>query len=395
MIPNTNYGKLKDSYLFSEVARRVAEYSKAHPEKEIIKMGIGDVTLPLCTAVVEAMKKAAEDMGKAETFHGYGPEQGYDFLREKIKAYYAENNVELDLNEIFISDGAKSDLGNILDILGKDNTVLIPDPVYPVYVDTNVMDGRNIIYADANESNGFLPMPDEKVKADIIYICSPNNPTVDVYNIEQLKEWVDYATANNSLILFDSAYESFVADKSLPRSIFEVEGAKKCAIEFCSLSKTAGFTGTRCGYTVVSNELVYDGMKLNKLWLRRQTTKFNGVSYIVQKAAEAVFTPEGRKQIAENIMYYRENARIITNTLGEIGIQYYGGINSPYIWLKCPDDMDSWAFFDKLLTTAGVIGTPGAGFGKNGEKYFRLTAFSSKENTQKAMLKFKELFSAK
>ena len=331
MIPNTNYNQLKDSYLFSEIAKRVAEYSNLNPEKEIIKMGIGDVTLPLCNAVVEAMKHAAEDLGKAETFHGYGPEQGYDFLREKIKDYYAENNVELDLNEIFISDGAKSDLGNILDILGKDNTVLIPDPVYPVYVDTNIMDGRNIIYADANESNGFLPMPDYSIKADIIYICSPNNPTGAVYNKEQLQKWVDYAISNNSLILFDSAYEAFVADKSLPRSIFQIEDAKKCAIEFCSLSKTAGFTGVRCGYTVVPNGLVFSDMKLNKLWLRRQTTKFNGVSYIVQKGAEAVFSEEGRRQIAENIMYYRENANIITNTLSEIGIKFYGGINSPYI----------------------------------------------------------------
>ena len=391
MIPNTNYNQLKDSYLFSEIAKRVAEYSNLNPEKEIIKMGIGDVTLPLCNAVVEAMKHAAEDLGKAETFHGYGPEQGYDFLREKIKDYYAENNVELDLNEIFISDGAKSDLGNILDILGKDNTVLIPDPVYPVYVDTNIMDGRNIIYADANERNGFLPMPDYSIKADIIYICSPNNPTGAVYNKEQLQKWVDYAISNNSLILFDSAYEAFVADKSLPRSIFQIEDAKKCAIEFCSLSKTAGFTGVRCGYTVVPNGLVFSDMKLNKLWLRRQTTKFNGVSYIVQKGAEAVFSEEGRRQIAENIMYYRENANIITNTLSEIGIKFYGGINSPYIWLKCPDNMGSWEFFDKLLYSAGVIGTPGAGFGKNGDKYFRLTAFSSRENTQKAMLKLKNL----
>ena len=393
MTPNTNYNQLKDSYLFSEIAKRVAEYSNLNPEKEIIKMGIGDVTLPLCTAVVEAMKQAAEDLGKAETFRGYGPEQGYDFLRKKIKDYYVENNVELDLNEIFISDGAKSDLGNILDILGKDNTVLIPDPVYPVYVDTNIMDGRNIIYADANESNGFLPMPNNSIKADIIYICSPNNPTGAVYNKEQLQKWVDYAISNNSLIQFDSAYDAFVADKSLPRSIFEVEDAKKCAIEFCSLSKTAGFTGVRCGYTVVPNGLIFSGMKLNKLWLRRQTTKFNGVSYIVQKGAEAVFSAEGRRQITENILYYRQNAGITTNTLSDIGIKFYGGINSPYIWLKCPDNMDSWEFFDKLLYSAGVIGTPGAGFGKNGDKYFRLTAFSSRDNTQKAMLKLKNLIS--
>ncbi len=390
MIPNTNYNQLTESYLFSEIAKRAAEYSKANPEKEVIKMGIGDVTLPLCKAVIEAMKQAVEDLAVAETFHGYGPEQGYDFLREKIKNYYAENGVELDLNEIFISDGAKSDIGNILDILGKDNTVLIPDPVYPVYVDTNIMDGRNIIYADANENNGFLPMPDYNIKADIIYICSPNNPTGAVYNKEQLEKWIEYANKNNSLILFDAAYEAFVSDKEIPRSIFQIDGAETCSVEICSLSKTAGFTGTRCGYTVIPNKLIFNNMSLNKLWLRRQTTKFNGVSYIVQKGAEAVFTAEGRKQISENIDYYRLNAKIITETLDEIGISYCGGINSPYIWLKCPYEMTSWEFFDRLLFSAGVIGTPGAGFGKNGDRYFRLTAFSSHDKTEKAMLRLKE-----
>lgn len=388
---NENYAKLKESYLFSEIAHRVNAYSAANPDKKLIKMGIGDVTLPLCDAVVQAMKTAADEMGKAETFRGYGPEQGYDFLKEKIRAYYAKIGVELAPDSIFISDGAKSDLGNILDIFSKDNTVLIPDPVYPVYVDTNVMDGRNIVFADANEQNGFLPLPDENTDADIVYICSPNNPTGAVYDKDGLKKWIAYAKEHKAVILFDAAYESFVADPTLPRSIYEIDGAKECAIEFCSLSKTAGFTGTRCGYTVVPDELVFDGHSLNKFWLRRQTTKFNGVSYIVQRAAEAVFTDEGQKQIRANIDYYRENAKIITTAFDELGITYFGGKNSPYIWMKCPNGMDSWTFFDYLLKNAGVVGTPGAGFGKNGEGFFRLTSFSNHENTQEAMKRFKEL----
>ena len=388
---NENYAKLKESYLFSEIAHRVSAFSKEHPEKKLIRMGIGDVTLPLCDAVVSAMKHASEEMGKAETFRGYGPEQGYDFIKEKIREYYAKRGVSLSPDSIFISDGAKSDLGNILDIFSKDNTVLIPDPVYPVYVDTNVMDGRKIVFADANEKNGFLPLPDDKTDADIIYICSPNNPTGAVYDREGLTKWVDFAKKHGSVILFDAAYEAFVADKELPRSIYEIEGAKECAIEFCSLSKTAGFTGTRCGYTVVPEELIFGGHSLNKFWLRRQTTKFNGVSYIVQRAAEAVFSDEGQKQIIENINYYRENARIITSAFDELGITYFGGKNSPYIWMKCPDGMDSWTFFDRLLTDAGVVGTPGAGFGENGEGFFRLTSFSNHENTTEAMERFKIL----
>ena len=388
---NENYAKLKESYLFSEIAHRVNAYSAANPDKKLIKMGIGDVTLPLCDAVVQAMKTAADEMGKAETFRGYGPEQGYDFLKEKIRAYYAKIGVELAPDSIFISDGAKSDLGNILDIFSKDNKVLIPDPVYPVYVDTNVMDGINIVFADANEQNGFLPQPDENTDADIVYICSPNNPTGAVYDKDGLKKWIAYAKEHKAVILFDAAYESFVADPTLPRSIYEIDGAKECAIEFCSLSKTAGFTGTRCGYTVVPDELVFDGHSLNKFWLRRQTTKFNGVSYIVQRAAEAVFTDEGQKQIRANIDYYRENAKIITTAFDELGITYFGGKNSPYIWMKCPNGMDSWTFFDYLLKNAGVVGTPGAGFGENGEGFFRLTSFSNHENTQEAMKRFKAL----
>ena len=331
-------------------------------------------------------------MGKKETFKGYGPEQGYNFLKSSIQSYYKNFNVLLDSNEIFISDGAKSDLGNILDLFDKDNKVLIPDPVYPVYVDTNTMAGRKIIFIDANEENNFLPLPDEEVKTDLIYICSPNNPTGAVYNREQLKKWVDYAVKNNAIILFDSAYESFVSDNELPRSIYEIEGAKNCAIEFCSFSKTAGFTGTRCGYTIVPNELVFDNMSLNKMWLRRQTTKFNGVPYIVQKGAEAVFTPDGQKQIQENLNYYKQNAKIISDTLDKLNIKYTGGKNSPYIWLKCPNNMNSWDFFDLLLTKIAVVGTPGAGFGKNGENWFRLTSFNTLEKTTEAMERFYNLF---
>ena len=382
---NKNYLNLEASYLFSTIAKKVSEYSDANPDKNIIRLGIGDVTLPLCNAVVNAMKSAVEEMGVQETFRGYGPEQGYDFLKSAIRDYYAKHNVSLELDEIFISDGAKSDLGNILDILGTDNRVMVQDPVYPVYVDTNIMAGRKIVYSDSNESNGFLPMPDENVKADIIYLCSPNNPTGAVYTKEQLAEWIKYARKNNALILFDSAYEAFISDETLPRSIFEIEGAKECAIEFCSFSKTAGFTGTRCGYTVVPNALVYDDTKLNKLWLRRQTTKFNGVPYIVQKGAAAVFTEEGQKEIMKNIGYYKENAKIITDALDKLGIWYTGGTNSPYIWLKCPNNMKSWEFFDYLLNNVQIVGTPGSGFGNNGEGYFRVTSFGSREKTVEAM----------
>lgn len=385
---NENYYNLEQSYLFSTVARKVNEFSKNNPDKKIIRLGIGDVTLPLCKAVVDALHSAADEMGNKETFRGYGPEQGYDFLQNAVKKYYENRNVELDTDEIFISDGAKSDLGNILDLFSKDNTVLVPDPVYPVYVDTNVMAGRNVIYANANESNGFLPLPDSNQKSDIIYICSPNNPTGAVYNKEQLKKWVDYALNVKAVILFDAAYECFISDDTLPKSIYEISGAKKCAIEFCSLSKTAGFTGTRCGYTVVPHELG----ELNKFWLRRQTTKFNGVPYIVQRAAQAVFSDEGQKEIKENINYYKENAKLISLTLDECNIWHVGGKNSPYIWLKCPNNMKSWEFFDYLLENIQVVGTPGSGFGKNGEGFFRLTSFGSRENTKEAMERFKKLF---
>lgn len=388
---NKNYSRLAQSYLFSTIAKKVNEYTAENPSAEIIRLGIGDVTLPLAPAVVKALEDASREMGKKETFRGYGPEQGYDFLKVSIAQYYEKKGVSLENDEIFISDGAKSDLGNILDLFDTDNTVLVPDPVYPVYVDTNIMAGRKIVYLNANESNGFLPLPDSSVNADIIYICSPNNPMGAVYTKEQLSKWVDYALEHGAVILFDSAYEAFVRDSSLPTSIYQIPGAEKCAVEFCSFSKTAGFTGTRCGYTIVPNELVFDGMSLNKMWLRRQTTKFNGVPYIIQKGAAAVFTDEGQKQIHENLDYYIQNARVISDAFDKMGIWYTGGKNSPYIWLKCPNGMGSWEYFDFLLKNAGVVGTPGEGFGKNGEGFFRLTAFNTHENTVKAVEKIKSV----
>lgn len=394
---NENYLNLKQSYLFSEVAHRVAAYQEAHPDKKVIRLGIGDVTLPIGGDVIRAMHEGVDDQASAATFKGYGPEQGYAFVRDAVVDYYRRNGVSIEAGEVFVSDGAKSDTGNITDLFAQDNVILIPDPVYPVYVDTNIMNGRKITYIDAKAENNFLPMPDKNVHADIIYICSPNNPTGAAYNKEQLKEWVDHALANDAIILYDSAYECFITDESLPRSIFAIEGAKKCAIEFCSLSKTAGFTGTRCGYTIVPKDLKFTAsngteMSLNAMWNRRQTTKFNGVSYIVQKGAAAVFTEEGMAQCRENIKYYQENARIIAQTLDKKNVRYFGGINSPYIWFECPLGMESWDFFDYMLDKIQVVGTPGAGFGNNGKNFFRLTAFGSKENTIEAMERFEKLF---
>ncbi|HAG64888.1 MAG TPA: LL-diaminopimelate aminotransferase [Ruthenibacterium lactatiformans] len=387
---NAQYLELKDSYLFATVNRKMREYQAAHPEKKVIKLGIGDVTIPLCSAVTEAMHKAVDEMGCKEHFHGYGPEQGYDFLKEALQAYYGKRNVKLDADEIFISDGAKSDVGNILDIFAKENVVLIPDPVYPVYVDTNVMAGRRIVYAAATRENGFLPMPQADVQADLIYLCSPNNPTGAAYSRDQLQAWVDYANERGAVLLFDAAYESFITDGDVPHSIYEVNGAETCAIEFCSFSKTAGFTGTRCSYTVVPQALVRGSLHLNAMWLRRQTTKYNGVPYIVQRAAAAVFTEEGQKATRAAIDYYRANAAVIAAALDEAGIWYCGGKNSPYIWMQCPGGMKSWDFFDHLLEHAGVVGTPGAGFGAQGEGYFRLTGFGDAEKTRLAAQKLKE-----
>ncbi|MDR1589478.1 MAG: LL-diaminopimelate aminotransferase [Oscillospiraceae bacterium] len=384
---NQNYLNLQESYLFRTIAQKVNAYKAEHPEADIIRFGIGDVTRPLAPAVVEAMGKAVREMGDAATFRGYDDGGvGYDFLREAIAGYYAARGVDVGADEIIVSDGAKSDVGNILDIFGSGAAAVVPDPVYPVYVDTNIMAGNKIIYAGGNESNGFLPPPPSSEAADIIYICSPNNPTGAVYSREGLAAWVDYALRSGAVILFDAAYEAFITDPGLPRSIFEIEGARRCAVEICSFSKLAGFTGVRCGYSVVPRELVSaDGHPLFELWKRRQTTKFNGVSYITQRGAEAALSPEGLAQCRENIAYYRENARITGSALSKLGIEYFGGVNAPYIWLRCPDGMDSWEYFDKLLGEKNVVGTPGGGFGENGKHFFRLTAFGSRENVVRAM----------
>lgn len=394
---NENFLKLQDSYLFSEIAHRVAEYTKRYPDKEVIRLGIGDVTRPLCSCAVQALHEGADAMASAETFKGYGPEQGYAETRDAIAEYYRRNGIEVYPKEIFISDGAKSDTGNITDLFAHDNVILIPDPVYPVYVDSNLMCGNQVTFIQGNAENEFLPMPDENKHVDIIYLCSPNNPTGACYTKEQLQVWVDYALKEEAVILFDSAYEAFITEPELPRSIYAVEGAKKCAIEFCSLSKTAGFTGTRCGYTVIPEELEFsvssgEKMSLNAMWNRRQSTKYNGTSYIVQHAAAKVFSEEGMKECQENLEYYRRNAQLIAETLEELGIPYYGGVNSPYIWFECPNGMDSWKCFDFLLEQIQVVGTPGAGFGKNGKYYFRLTSFGTYKDTLVAMHRFRELF---
>ena len=387
---NRNYDNLVPNYLFAEIAKRTNAYIAAHPEQKVIKLGIGDVTLPLPPVAVAAMKAGADEMGVKETFKGYPDYEGYEFVRKAIADYYAGFGVSIAPDEVFISDGAKSDTGNIGDIFDADNTALIPDPVYPVYVDANIMAGRRIVYAPATRDNNFLAMPDESVHADIIYLCSPNNPTGASYNKTQLKAWVDYAIKNDAVILYDAAYEAFISDES-PRSILSIEGAKECAIEFCSLSKTAGFTGVRCGYTVIPKSLVRDGHNIHDLWYRRQATKFNGVSYPVQCAAAAVFSEEGQRQIRENLSYYKENARIIAEALDELDIYYTGGKNSPYIWLRCPNGMSSWEFFDYLLEKAQVVGTPGEGFGDQGKGYLRLTSFGDRDNTLEAVERIKKL----
>lgn len=398
---NENFLKLEKNYLFVNSAKKVNAYLAANPnpapDKTLIRMGIGDVTLPLAPCTVEAMKKGADEMGVAETFKGYEDSgSGYDFLKKAIAGYYAKRNVSLELDEIKVNDGAKSDCGNIVDIFGNDNVILVTDPAYPVYVDSNRMSGRKIIYADSTPENGFAAMPDYSVHADIIYLCSPNNPTGSVYTKEELAEWVKYAKENDAFIIFDAAYEAFITQENVPHSIYEIEGAKEVAIEMCSLSKTAGFTGVRCGYTIVPLALktkASDGTEVSiaQLWARRQGSKFNGVSYPVQCAAAAVFTDEGLKQVHKNISYYQENARIIGAAMDELGIKYTGGVNSPYIWLQCPNGMDSWEFFDYLLNEIAVVGTPGSGFGKNGEGWFRLTAFGNREKTIEAMERLKKL----
>jgi len=380
---NENYKRIKESYLFSEIANRVNAYVQANPGKEVIRLGIGDVTLPLAPVVVDAMMRAAGEMGKEETFRGYPPESGHEFLKSAVKAHY---KADIKPSEIFISDGAKSDIGNIVDILGENN-VVIPNPVYPIYVDSNLMNGNGITFISGNKENGFLPMPNQIKNNEpaVIYICSPNNPTGAVYNRAQLTEWVEHALNTGSLIIFDSAYEVFITDDDIPHSIYEIDGAKECAIEVNSFSKFAGFTGTRCGWTIVPEDLKSaDGTSLNKMWLRRQSTKFNGVSYPVQRAAEAALSHEGINQCLKNIEYYRRNAKLIGDLLSKKRIYYTGGMNSPYIWMECPGNMSSWDFFDLLLNEAQIVGTPGEGFGLSGEGYFRITSFGTYENTLKA-----------
>lgn len=399
---NENYLKLQDSYLFSTIAKKVADFQEKNPDKKVIKLGIGDVTLPIIPAVIKAMHQAVEEMGEKESFKGYGPEQGYDFLREKIVEWdYKKRGISIQKEEIFVSDGAKCDTGNFQELFDINNTIAITDPVYPVYLDSNVMAGRTgnfneetqkfdkVVYMPVTKENNFIPeLPKEKV--DLIYLCLPNNPTGTVLSKEELKKWVDYAKANKALILFDAAYEAFIVEENVPHSIYEIEGAKEVAIEFKSFSKTAGFTGIRCAYTVVPKEIQIEGVSLNSLWNRRQCTKFNGVPYITQRGAEAIYTEEGQKQIKENIEYYRENARIIREGLEKAGYTVYGGINAPYIWLKVPDGLTSWEFFDKLLEEKNIVGTPGSGFGPSGEGYFRLTAFGSRESTIEAMERIKD-----
>ena len=389
---NKYYDDLKDSYLFHTVAVKTAEYAKKNPDKKIIKLGIGDVTRPLPAACVRAMKEACDEQLTVAGFKGYGPYEGFDFLRGAISDYYAGRGTKVGAHEIYVSDGAKSDIGNILDLFDRGNTVLVPDPVYPVYVDTNVMCGRKVIYAESNEENGFLPAPDDSVSADLIYICSPNNPTGAAYTRDALAEWVKYARSRGAIILYDAAYEAFITDGALARSIYEIDGARECAIEFCSFSKNAGFTGERCGYCVLPDELAAEGKKLADMWLRRQSTRYNGAPYIIQRGAAAAFTAEGQAQIKENLDYYKKNADMIGKCLDSLGIYYTGGVNSPYIWLKCPDDMGSWEFFDLLLNECQVVGTPGEGFGKCGKGFFRLTSFNTHENTAEAVERIKARF---
>ena len=395
MTPNTNYANLKDSYLFYNIAQKTKAYLEANPDKHLYRMGIGDVSLPLCDAVINALHEAVDDQAVKENFHGYMPECGAPFLREAIADYYAVNGVNVSADEVFVSSGASDELGDILDLFDKDSLALVIEPAYPAYVDANIMAGRNIIHLASGEENGFLPEPDESTVANIIYICSPNNPTGAVFSRNQLQAWVDFANEKGSVILFDAAYEAFIEDESLPHSIFELDGAETCAIEICSLSKTAGFTGTRLGYTVIPKRLIRNGMSLNGMWVRNRTTKTNGVSYIIQKGGAAVFTPEGQEQIHNNIQIYKNNAKVLTEALDELGIWYTGGKNAPYIWLKCPNGMGSWEFFDYLLNEVQVVGTPGEGFGACGEGYFRFSTFGSPEDTKEAARRLVKLLGKK
>ena len=382
--PNMRYAELKDSYLFNTIYRKTDAYLAEHPEQKVLCMGVGDVTLPLCDAVIGALHAAVDDQANAATFHGYMPEVGAPFLRKAIAEYYKDKGTLVDESEIFVSSGACDDLGDILELFDQDNTVMVIEPAYPEYVDTNILAGRQIIHLESNEQNGFLPAPSEGSKADILYICSPNNPTGAVFDRLQLQAWVDFANETGAVILFDAAYEIFIEDKNLPRSIYELDGADRCAIEICSLSKTAGFTGTRLGYTVVPHNLIRNGMSLNTMWSRNRETRTNGISYILQKGAAAVFTPEGQKQIHENLQVYKNNAKVFMEALDTAGVWYCGGKNSPYIWMKCPDGMSGWDFFDYLLNEIQVVGIPGDGFGDCGKGYFRFSTFGDPEETSEA-----------
>ena len=391
--PNKYYSELKDSYLFYNIAQKTKAYVEQHPGTKLLRMGIGDVSLPLCDAVIRALHEAVDDQASKNSFHGYMPECGAPFLREKIAEHYEKRGVSLSADEVFVSSGASDELGDILDLFERSSSALVIEPAYPAYVDANVMAGRKIVHLSSSEENGFLPEPSEDIKADLLYICSPNNPTGAVFSREQLQAWVDFANENGSVILFDAAYEAFIEDETLPHSIFELDGAKTCAIEICSLSKTAGFTGTRLGYTVIPKALKRNGMNLNEMWVRNRTTKTNGVSYIIQKGGAAVFTEEGQRQIHENIQIYKKNAKILMKALDQIGMWYCGGKNAPYIWMRCPRGMKSWEFFDYLLHKIQVVGTPGEGFGAAGEGYFRFSTFGSPEDTKEAAERIVTLFS--
>ena len=390
--PNMNYANLKDSYLFHNIASKTDAYKKMYSFKHILKLGIGDVSLPLCGAVITALHGAVNDQANKESFNGYMDECGAPFLREAIAKHYQKRGVEVSCEEVFVSSGASDELGDILDLFDRSNSALVIEPAYPAYVDANIMAGRKIIHFPAGEENGYAPEPDENAKADIIYLCSPSNPTGAVFSRDKLKKWVDFANENGSVILFDAAYEAFIEDEDIPHSIFEIEGARTCAIEICSFSKTAGFTGTRLGYTVIPLELERGEMNLNSMWVRNRTTKTNGVSYIIQKGGAAVFSEEGQKQIKENIAVYKRNARVIMDALDKVGIWYCGGKNAPYIWLRCPNNMGNWEFFDFLLNEAQIVGTPGVGFGECADGYFRFSTFGDEADTKEAAKRIEELF---
>lgn len=392
MKPNMHYTELKDTYLFNTIYRKTDEYLAAHPGEHVLKLGVGDVSYPLCKKVIEALHEAVDDQSRIETFHGYMPEHGAMFLREAIAKYYSGWNVDMTTDEVFVSSGACDDLGDLLEMFDRDNTVLVIEPAYPEYVDTNLLYGRKVIHLPAGEGDGFLPLPDESIDADIIYICSPNNPTGSAYTREKLKKWVDYANKKDAVILYDAAYEIFIEEEDVPHSIYEIEGADTCAVEVCSFSKTAGFTGTRVGYTIVPSKLERMGVNLNALWSRNRETRTNGISYILQKGASAVFTPEGKKQIYESISVYKKNAKVIMDALDKCGFWYVGGKNSPYVWMKCPNNMGSWEFFDYLLNELQIVGTPGVGFGSCGEGFLRLSAFGDPDDTKEAAKRIVEHF---